>query len=333
MPSDLESRFHSFITSLPHAESIDSLLAGPEFNGEKRADYLVFDRRVIIELKSLEIDTSPKVEKELASHRDRDDFPLIYGEVELQKVLKHLPDGEQINQRIFNNTTRSIEDGARSAAKQLQNTARLLGLPDAIRVLVLLNQDIDILAPDAAVARLSPLMCRTDAAGNTTSTIDFAWLIFESHSIAEGPAAVNMPTILLEGPRAPDMPWFIDMFERLQAAWAKFNKHPLVRTSAESFTELTVSSTASRKAPSGDQRLTRQEYWEQRYAQHPYLRTLSDAQVLEKGAAAISALTPYFLVGGPRLPPEQLEPLMVAWSDFLCEGRYRGLDLRKLPKA
>jgi len=333
MPSDLESRFHSFITGLPHAESIDSLLAGPEFDGEKRADYLVFDRQVIIELKSLEVDTSPKVEKELASHRDRDDFPLIYGAVELQKILKHLPDGGQINQRIFNSTTRSIEDGARSAAKQLQNTARLLNLPNAMRVLVLLNQDINILAPDAAIARLSPLMCRTDAAGNTTSTIDFAWLIFESHSIAEGPATINMPTILLEGPRAPDTPWFIEMFEKLQTAWATFNKHPLVRISAESFSELTVLSTSSCQSPRDGQRLTRHEYWEKCYAQHPYLRTLSDAQVLERGAVAIDALAPYFLMGGPRLPPEQLEPLTVAWSDFLCEARYRGLDLLKLPKA
>lgn len=329
MPTELESRFHSFIASLPHAESIDSLLAGPKFDGEKRADYLVFNRRVIIELKSLEVDTSPKVEKELAHHRNRDDFPLIYGDVDLEKILKHLPDGEQINQKIFNRITRSIEDGARSAVKQLENTARLLGLPDAVRVLVLLNQDIDILAPDVAVARLSPLMCRTDAAGNTTSTIDFIWLIFESHSITEGPAAINIPIILIEGPRAPDIPGFIDMFEKLQAAWATFNEHTLVSTSVESIAELTISSTASHKAPSGDQRLTRQELCEQRYAQNPYLRSLSDAQVLEKGAAAISALKPYFMVGGPQLSPEQLEP----FGDFLCEAKSRGLDLRKLPKA
>lgn len=333
MSSDLELRFHSFMASFPGVESIDNILSGPEFDGEKRADYLVFDRRVIIELKSLKVDTSPKVEKELAHHRDCDDFPVFYGEVELQKILKHLPDGERINRRIFNSTTRSIEEGARSAAKQLQNTARLLDLPEAIRVLVLLNEDIDILAPDVAVARLSPLMCRTDAAGNMTSSIDYAWLIFESHSIAEGPAPVNLPSILLEGPGAQETPWFIELFESFQVAWAAFNTYPLVRTTAESLGELTISTTASSKAPAGDGRLTRQEYWEQRYAQHPYLRPLSDEQVLEKGAAAINALLPYFLVGGPRLPHDQLEPLMVAWSDFLCEGRYRGLDLRKLPKT
>lgn len=333
MPTDLESRFHSFMESLPDTESIDSIIDGPEFDGEKRADYLVFDRRVIIELKSLEVDTSPKVDKELEFHRDRDDFPVFYGEVELQKILKHLPDGDQINRRIFNNTTRSIEEGARSAAKQLQNTARLLDLPDAIRLLVLLNQDIDILAPDVAVARLSPLMCRTNDAGTTTSTIDFAWLIFESHSIAEGPAQVNMPSILLEGPRSQEMPGFIPMFETLQAAWATFNKRPLVRKAAESFEGLSISSAASSKVPVGNGRLTRQEFWEQKYAQYPYLRTLSDAQVLEKGAAAINALTPNFLVGGPRFPAGQLEQLMVAWSDFLCEARYRGLDLRNLPKT
>jgi hypothetical protein len=224
MASDLETRFHAFMASFPGTESLDIILADPEFNGNRRADYLLFDRRVIIELKSLEVDTSPKVEKEIAAHRDRDDFPVMYGEVELHKILKHLPDGEQINRRVFNRTTRSIEDAARSAEQQLQSTARILSLPEAVCVLVVLNQNIDILAPDVVVARLSPLMCRTDNVGQTKSTIDFAWLIFESHSIAEGPAPVNMPTILLEGPRAPDLLWFSDKFEKLQAAWAAFNK-------------------------------------------------------------------------------------------------------------
>ena len=318
------------MAKFPGAEPIDDILRGQQFDGEKRADYLIFDRSVVIELKSLEIDTAPKVEKEIDSHSDREDFPVIYGEVELQKLLKHLPDGEQINRKIFNNITRSIEDAARSASKQLKNTVRLLSLSQAVCVLVLLNQNIDILAPDAVVARLSPLMGRTDYDGALRSNIDFAWLIFESHSIAEGPAPVNMPSILLEGPRASEFPWFSKKFEELQSAWAAFNNYPLVRTSANSFDDLTLAPNKSKKPRTSDNRITKQEFWEQRYARNPYLRPLSDQQVLERGKASIDALMPYFLVGGPEISPSQLELLMVAWSDFLCETRHRGLDLRKL---
>ncbi|MFO1272703.1 MAG: hypothetical protein U1F50_13695 [Rubrivivax sp.] len=81
---------------------------------------------MILEVKSLEVDTSPKVEAETEKHRERDDFPLIYGSVGLGKVLKHLPDGKEINDRIFFRTTRSVEDATRSAEGQIENTARLL---------------------------------------------------------------------------------------------------------------------------------------------------------------------------------------------------------------
>ena len=106
MPSDLESRFLRFLATLQDAESLDELLGDPKFDGQRRADYLLFGRRVILELKSLETDTSHKVESEMDKHRDREDFPLFYGTVDLQAVLKHLPDGKEINDRIFYKTTR-----------------------------------------------------------------------------------------------------------------------------------------------------------------------------------------------------------------------------------
>lgn len=128
MPSELDRRFSSFLKTFPGAESLDDLLMSAKYDGERRADFLLFERRVIVEIKSLETDTSPKVETEIAKHREREDFPLFYGEVELNKVLKNLPDGQQINEQIFLRTTRSIEEATKSAEKQIENTAKLLGI-------------------------------------------------------------------------------------------------------------------------------------------------------------------------------------------------------------
>lgn len=97
----LEHRFHRFIASLQGTEAIDTLLANSHLENERRADYLLADRRVILELKELKTDTSPKVDKELDKHREKEEFPLIYGEVELQQILRHLPDGATINRRIY----------------------------------------------------------------------------------------------------------------------------------------------------------------------------------------------------------------------------------------
>ena len=60
MSAALEQRFLSFLASVPGSESLDELLGGKGFSGQRRADYLLFERRVIVEVKSLKTDTSPR---------------------------------------------------------------------------------------------------------------------------------------------------------------------------------------------------------------------------------------------------------------------------------
>ncbi|MGB7439890.1 MAG: hypothetical protein WA919_02385 [Coleofasciculaceae cyanobacterium] len=111
MPISLEDRFHSFMKSISFAESIDALLLDEQYKkrqkDKQRADYLLFDRKLILELKTLVKDPSSKVEEEIDKHRDREDFPLIVGQTDLQEVLKHLRDGEYINFRIRGKLSRS----------------------------------------------------------------------------------------------------------------------------------------------------------------------------------------------------------------------------------
>ena len=71
---------------------------------------MLFGRRVVLEVKSLEQDTSGKVEKEIDPLREREDFPLFYGKVALHKVLRHLHDGREINDRLLKRATRSVTD-------------------------------------------------------------------------------------------------------------------------------------------------------------------------------------------------------------------------------
>lgn len=333
MPSELESRFLRFLHALPGAESLDVLLAGNKYDGQRRADYLLFERRVIVEIKSLETDTSPKVETEMEHHRERDDFPLIYGDVELSKVLKHLPDGNKINERIFYRTTRSVEDATRSAEEQIENTAKLLGLKDAVGLLILLNQGIDIFTPEVVASRVAMLMRRTKDDGSNRSPIAFSWLLFESHIVTNGPAERTFPMIALEGPLASSYPWFEELLDYLQVAWAQFNGYPLFQLESQELDKLTMASASESKEPKSGDKITKQQLWEHRYKQRPYLRGISDDAVLRRGKEAIDALTPYFLIGGPKAPPEQMETLMVAWNDFLCEARYRGLDIRRMREA
>lgn len=332
MSSDLERRFLQFLSEVPGAESLDDLLSGEQYKDERRADFLLFDQRVILEVKSLEVDTSWKVEGEMVAHREREDFPVFYGEVDLGKVLEHLPDGKEINKRIFLRTTRSVEAAARSAEEQIENTARLLSLTDAVGVLVLLNQEIDIFTPEVVAHRLAMLLRRKNEDGSLRSPIAFSWLIFESHFLEIGPMPKTLPLITIEGSKAKAYPWFNELLTYLQVAWANFNGHPIFHHSATS-PNLQARSSKAPEEPQPGGKITRQELWELRYRKNPYLRPLDDLEVLRRGKAALDALTPHFMKGGPTTSTEQWEELMIPWSDFLCEARHRGLDLRTLRDA
>lgn len=333
MTTALERRFIRFLSSIPESESLDELLMGPEYDGERRADFLLFGRKVIVEIKSLEVDASPKVEIEMDKHRDRDDFPVFYGEVELQKVLKHLPDGEKINQQVFYRITRSVEDGVRSAEEQLQNTARLLELPESAGILVLLNESVEVLSPDVVAARVSMLMSRKTEDGSDRSPIVIAWILFDSHFATNGPAEKTLPMVVIAGAKSKSFGWLDETMNYLQGAWAAFNGYPLISAEDTSLAQLGIVPASTLKSPKADDKITRQKMWELRYKDKPYLRNMSDSEVLSIGKRLVEELTPYLTVGSSKVVPAEIDKILNQWSDFNCEARHRGINLRHMKEA
>ena len=61
--TNLPDRFGAFIKTLPGFESIDELLRSQYTHGKKRADYLVRNRRIIIEQKVLVVDPAEKPQR------------------------------------------------------------------------------------------------------------------------------------------------------------------------------------------------------------------------------------------------------------------------------
>jgi hypothetical protein len=328
MPETLEVRFKKFLASRPDAEIIDEIIPPGDYEGKKRADYLLANRKVILELKNLETDISPKAQKEIDKHEHRKDFPFIYGKVDIQKILQHLPDGQEINKRIYELISRTVEGAIRSAEDQIMDTKEILHIDHAIGFLVLLNEDVDILNPEVIAHKTSQLLCRERGAKSPPLQIHFVWLLLESHSTKLRDGRDAPLSVLLEAPLSKSASWFGECFEQLQEDWARFNGVPLVRSNAKRIAELDFRYTKGKRKDS--QNLTRQEYWEQKYKANPHLRSLSDEELLVHGAQVIKKLSPYFLKDGPRLSIPELEPQLIAWSDFLQEARFRGLDLRRL---
>ncbi len=242
MSASLEDRFKSFMKLVSFAESVDDLLAGKEYKSKQRADYLLFERKVIVELKNLAKDTSSKVEEEIDKHRERDDFPLICGQTDLQNILNHLPDGECINDRIQRNLTRSVEKGLRSADKQFVDTKDIFTLNDSISLLVVLNQSIEVFSPEVVLWRLSQHLCSSSPSSPRVENVDFVWFISESH-VAVVPNISNaLLSILLRSPNSKQHTCFTPLFDRLQLEWAGFNNLPLVQLNIASPSDISFRS-------------------------------------------------------------------------------------------
>lgn len=131
MKKSLEQRFKEFLDTIAGVENIDNLNMTQQQKEAKKADYFAENRQLIIELKSLETDTEPKVEKILKPHRSRPEFPVFFGGWEVSKVLKHLPDGEEINKELHLAITSSLKDIYRKANKQIRTTKSTFSLPNS----------------------------------------------------------------------------------------------------------------------------------------------------------------------------------------------------------
>jgi hypothetical protein len=330
----LEASFHEFMASLRDAESIDSLPTPVGFERSQRADYLLDERRVIVELKSLESDPIYKIEKILEPRRDSEDFPQFFGEAELATVLSKLPDGEQLNRKIALHVTRVVEDAFRNAKRQIAATREMFGLPSSSGALILLNHDIDVLSPTLVGYRCKHLLDNFDPADEFAGSINCVWIIQMTHHAGVHETKLVIPSLFAESGKFPLPEAARLRIERLAVERASFHGIPFITRDKvsdpdklEAFSEFRLS-----KMPE-----KRHEKWRADYRARPYLSVLADDALL-KHSSRMFELTLPFLVGeiGSNAPtrsmneePEAYEEIMSGWTHCLTEMNFRLLDMRR----
>lgn len=326
----LESRFTRFLEGLPGAESIDRLALPHDPRHRRKADFLLENRKVIVELKTLTDDPSHKVEATADKHHGRKDWPLFYGTADVRKVLSNLPDGEAIYRKMVNALGRSVETAVRSAEEQVTHTRSVLDLPDSAGVLVILNDSVDVLDPNVVGHRVVQLMRRARTGNNETKKLDFVWLLFESHTMGVVQGAPNVPCFLIHGERKDRFPWFDDFYYDLVCRWASANggiarKGEVLDPSAINFVPMREVTSVPPEV------LPRQEWWRRQYHARPHLRELSDDELLARGANLMLRLAPCFVKGAASNAAEQTG-VMEEFTHFIEEINFRGLDMRRIPK-
>jgi hypothetical protein len=222
----LRKRFESFIKTMRGFEGIDELLHGVGHDGRKRGDYLLWDRQIIVEQKVLVIDPADKPQK-FVDHLIAGGRP-IYGRTSTKVIFDKAPDGKELEREMFLSITKGLEDSVANADKQARDTRAIFSIPDAVGILVILNEGAHTLRPDLIDYGLRHVFQKKTRNGTLRYPHnDGVVVISEAHALVS-PEGRGMPCFAAITPqgRAREVVAFSDA---LIYAWAAFNNLPILR--------------------------------------------------------------------------------------------------------
>jgi hypothetical protein len=224
----LQERFETFIRKTRYFESIDELLRSADPKNKKRADYLVWGRRIIIEQKVLVEDPFGKAHTFINRLLEQRGI-LAYGTISTNRVFAGLPDGEEQKRRMFLSITKSLEASFASADKQTRDTREVLSIPDAIGIVVLLNAGAPTLYPAIVQYGLNQVLQKRKRDGcrrypHNDGVIMISEVHVETSGGRRGAPCFSSPT-----PQSRDEKLVREFSSALIRDWAIFNGVPMKR--------------------------------------------------------------------------------------------------------
>lgn len=120
--SNLRARFEAFVEILDGFENIDALLkTGQKTDTRMRADYLLQNRRVIVEQKTLESNPTGKPQQ-FADRIMRERGIVAYGRVTTQRIFSSQPDAVALQRDLVLSLAKVIDADVAKADKQTRDT-------------------------------------------------------------------------------------------------------------------------------------------------------------------------------------------------------------------
>lgn len=310
-----------FAASLPDAEVVDFVPMTEVQKREKKADLFLDGRKIVAEVKSLESDVSPKVERILEPFRQSPHYPVYFGSWPIEEVLARLPNGKDIKRQIYESVTAGVEKIVGDANRQIRATKRSFYLPSARGLLIILNEDIEILDPRFIAHRVGKtLMKRTAAGAPRFDEIEAVWIFGETHRVAVTENAAAVPCLLMPHPLLSDEA-VLNVALRLQKPWAEYCGVPLIEMPTATLESLDLQA-----APSKDKLRTIADRWRDDYAVTPYLESLTDTELIEYGARVTLELA--LVQQSPRVTRNAMLRGTRRWADLNEELNRRHVDIR-----
>ena len=217
MDVSLSSRFEGFLNELPEAECIDSTRPQSP-NDPRRADFFLFNRQIVVELKQLIADQSHKGSREINTYL-KDTGVQLFGEHSLSNIVTDELHHNPLEASVARRMTRFVESKFKDANDQIGHEfSRLDRLSTGL--LVLTNESLTELHPRMVADRLIEL------ARKRPSSVHYCLLIFESHRVRLGDIFQPYP-LLLDLTVSARQRRARPLLKHVQDLWARKNGWPL----------------------------------------------------------------------------------------------------------
>ena len=223
----LKERFESFMSSGDFAESVDAAAKLHYPKGFHRADYFARNRTAIIEQKSLDQDVDAKVRVFLGD-LIRVHGPLDRDHITLAGIIAavtELPHGNPFKPRLRAILTQRIDDLLANGDKQTRDTRRFFGLPEAIGVVVILNEHATLIEPDYFQDKAWHMLRKEVSPGELRYPQNqVVILISEAHRVVTNANVEMIPVETTFSDAGVNNPAVEAFAEELRQRWADFNR-------------------------------------------------------------------------------------------------------------
>jgi hypothetical protein len=240
---DLRKRFESFIETMPRFESVDALLDDGSYADKERADYLLWDRNVIVEQKALVVDPADKpqqfMNRLLAQGRIRP-----FRKSTTRAIFDSLPDGKVLEHKMYLNMTRSLEKDIAKADRQTRDSREIFNIPEAVGVLLILNENARALPPDLIRYRLDLVYGDVSRGVPRCPYNDGVIMISDAHALIQ-PGGNGMPCFAFATIHSKRAEKFRAYADALIEAWSAFNHLPIVKRTVDDLQRCVARSSAS----------------------------------------------------------------------------------------
>jgi hypothetical protein len=242
----------------------------------------------------------------------------------LEKILKHLPNGEAVRREVFDAATSAVHTFVRKANRQIRTTKEVFGLPKAGGMLLVVNDLVEVLSPEVIAHKIGELLRKRTPAGQLQfPEIEGVWILSETHIVEVSHGRTAIPGLTLVRDEDSGVAEVVDS---LPKEWAEMHGMPYLEMSPELGGTIEFESAMPKEKPQS--KISRQESWERHYQQQPYLRWHTQDELKAYFYLVIKGLSPGFLKASTAEDRSLSDHVLERWTHLLLEIKERGIEMR-----